>query len=472
MLALLCCGCSSVLSSYDVAPNGLIRSEYRFRRYLASGHADSALLQIRKSPKKSKLPKDDLLRLLFEGVAAHYAGDFERSAAAFDRASLLADDRSTKSISRAALSVMVNDLSLAYEPSRTERLLLPYYAALTYAQAGDLADAAVEARRLSALLQSLQDHDHAPDKPLGAFLHYFAGSIFEAAGLRVDAAVSYRNAYTLDASVLPKVPPPAGDSAGDVVILVEHGFAPHRVQESLFVMLGVDERKRFEHDRNDDERRTTASQVAARVLAFASGDGPRSGEPRARTLWVPAPTETKASTESKPCEPADSTAKKDKQDCDDDDDEPYLLRMSWPVMYAPARPMPAPVLRVDSTAVAAASQLHIADAVLEDFRAEQPVIVARTVARAAAKYLLTRSAKKSAGKHEALGTVIGAISNIGGALTEQADIRSWHLLPGVITVTRVRLSPGTHTLTLDGNDLGNVHIAAGRVTVLSKRIWQ
>src|SRR5688572_24993845 len=89
----LIAGCARLFSSYDVAPDGLQRSEYEFRHYLSAGHADSALLQLTNSRKQHQLPKDDLLRLLFEGVAAHYAGDYQRSTAVFDRAALVAEDR-------------------------------------------------------------------------------------------------------------------------------------------------------------------------------------------------------------------------------------------------------------------------------------------------------------------------------------------------------------------------------------------
>jgi hypothetical protein len=115
--------------------------------------------------------------------------------------------------------------------------------------------------------------------------------------------------------------------------------------------------------------------------------------------------------------------------------------------------------------------------VLDDFHREQPAIVARTIARAATKYLATKSAEKSAGKkHEALGDVVGAIANITGAITEQADTRSWHLLPGTISLVRMRVRAGEHHLQLDTGsaatlDLGRIAVQPGTVSVLSKRIW-
>src|SRR5690606_8695250 len=102
-------------------------------------------------------PDDDVLHALYEGVLAYYAGDYARSAAVLDAAAHAADDRITRSISRSAMSLVSNDLVLPYEPGRTERLLLPYYAALARIRLGDHEGAAVEARRLSALLQQYRD---------------------------------------------------------------------------------------------------------------------------------------------------------------------------------------------------------------------------------------------------------------------------------------------------------------------------
>ena len=449
LLAVAQSGCARLLNSYDVAPNGLQRSEYEFRRYLAAGMADSAM---------HHLPKDELLRLLFEGVAAHYAADYTRSAGVFDRASLIAEDRTTKSISKAALSLMVNDMSLAYEPSRTERLLLPYYAALGYVNAGKYEEAAIEARRLSSMLQVLQDKEDAPPRHLEAFFRYFAGTMFEIAGENADADVAYRNAFALDSTSLPLRATPASDSA-DVVLLIEHGYAPHRVQESLLVMLGDHETHQLDGSRSEDERRRASSNVAARVMEFASNAGPRTGPPRSRTLRVPPPSNIKASTDER-CDSA----------CEKHEDHSYLLRLSWPVMYAPA--YRAPRISVDTVDVAAFTHVAIADGVLDDFRREQPAIVARAIARAATKYLIGKSAEDEIGKkNEALGDVVGAIANIAGAVSEQADTRSWHLLPGTITVVRMTMAPGTHRLRVDGADVWPIDVVAGRTNVISRRVW-
>ncbi len=468
-------GCARLLASYDLAGNGMLRADDDLRRMLALGHADSALQRVLKPKKKTQVPGDELLLALYEGTVAHYAGDYARSTAAFDRADQLAEDRSIKSITKAALSIMVNDWSLPYEPSRTERLLIPYYAALSFLQAGNPAGAAVEARRLSFLLQNMQDENKAPDPQLHAFLRHFAGVVFQAAGEYEDAQVAYRNAAALDSILYPM--PRIDRKSGEVVVLIEHGFAPHRVPESLIVALNDEESHWFDDD-DDDRRRHSAGLIAARVLLFANTAEPRTGPPQSRTLVVPA-SEQKASGKSRHhTEPCDTTGYVDTGDCDDDDDDhSYLLRMSWPVMYLDNRFAPVFQVFADSTAIPVHTRADIGASVYQDFVRELPVIVGRTIARAAVKHAISEGVEKKAKKKdEGLGKLAGVLTNIGGAITEQADLRSWHFVPRSISVTRYSLPPGAHHIRVDGGtgaraDLGVVEVEAGQTVVLSTRIW-
>ena len=45
--------------------------------------------------------------------------------------------------------------------------------------------------------------------------------------------------------------------------------------------------------------------------------------------------------------------------------------------------------------------------------------------------------------------LFGILTNIGTMLTERADTRAWHLLPGSISLVRLRLPAGTHDLTVE-----------------------
>jgi hypothetical protein len=163
---------------------------------------------------------------------------------------------------------------------------------------------------------------------------------------------------------------------------------------------------------------------------------------------------------------------------DDDDDTPYLLRVSWPAYRWTSRPPAA--ARLVGAGGDSLGTLHFADlssAVVQDFRRELPLVVARTIARGAAKAALTRAAERSAEKkNEALGEIVGVLGNLGNVLLERADTRSWHLLPGALGVARVRLPAGEHVLgvVLPGGrelDFGVVRVGSRETRVLSARAW-
>ena len=284
--ALLLGGCAGLLRSYDIAPSGLTRIEDGFRQRLVQGRADSAFVADLLHGETA--PGDELLRALYGGVAAYYAGRYRESAALLDRAALLSEERATKSISRSALSLLSNDRALPYEPPRTERLLIPYYAALAYLRLPDRTGAAVEARRLSALLEQYE-HDVADDEAgLHAALRVFAGAVFQAAGERNDAAVAFRQAggFAGVDSVL-RLPP--RDSA-DVLVFIETGFVAHRVEEGLMVLLAPEEIHALREGSADD-RLGIATLISDRVVATASTQPRRWDGPRSRNggLFVGAP---------------------------------------------------------------------------------------------------------------------------------------------------------------------------------------
>ena len=108
-----------------------------------------------------------------------------------------ADDRITTSVSANALSLITNDLARPYQPRRTERLFIPYYGMLAYARLEQWEDAAVEARRLSALLAQYGVDRTDTERATHATLHYLAGVVFERAG--ADGMSCSERAYPTDA---------------------------------------------------------------------------------------------------------------------------------------------------------------------------------------------------------------------------------------------------------------------------------
>lgn len=488
-------GCSALFRSYDVTPAGLTRGDDALRRLLSSGNADTALQRFGSSSKEPA-PTDDLLRALYQGVLAFHAGRSDSSAFVLDRAALLVDDRDGLRISREAAAFLTSDRALPYSPGRTERLLIPYYGALSYLRSGNLEDAAVEARRLSHALAALEDEPKGAARRARGVLRYFAGLVFDAAGERNDAAVAYRNAEKLLEVKL--TPGPIPPDSGDLVIVVEDGFVAHRFQESLTMVVTNDEADGLRNEERA-QRDETAAALASRAIAaalrpaLAYGEGPR--RPR-NHFYIPAPPRERVAEEcpARQAAQADSTSAQPKPassatdegpPCKDkDDDDFYILRLAWPAYHTIRRPtQEARVFLGDSVRAEAPLFLNVSDAVVSDFERDRTRILARTIARAAAKLALVESAEKGAGKkNEGLGKLVGAIANVSGAVLEQADTRSWTLLPGSIGVIRLRLAEGSHPLVLElGSgtapdsgqrlDLGTVSVVGGKTAFVTARRW-
>jgi hypothetical protein len=133
-----------------------------------------------------------------------------------------------------------------------------------------------------------------------------------------------------------------------------------------------------------------------------------------------------------------------------------------------------------STPVPVAADLS--DAVANDFRRSRPGMLTRGIARAAAKLALAKTAESAAEKKH--GDFAGSLTrwtlDAVNVYTERADIRQWRLLPGEISVVRLTLPAGGHTLALDLGAagplqrriaLGPTQIAAGKLAFATARVW-
>jgi len=626
LAALLLSGCH-LMATHGTGPEGRSMHDTDLRQ-LARDQAFVEALDLTDPDDRGDIG-DELLRLMHRGLLLHYAGRYEESNEVLQRAEAIIDDRYTKSVSLALLSIVTNDRALAWLPSDTERLMVNYYGALNYLALGDPEEAAVEARRMSRLLELGEDDDLEPDElAMRELLRYFAGSVFEASGNRNDAAVAYRHVWSpaeligdtplrprfldlygedwveetppqpkqdfdtaLDsimaelasgtnrdvttdsadgmtavadslenedpdlvaalglptaeddepAASLPDdlaltVPtdsgqaPVAPDSlvgppyrppepGGDVVVLLEHGFVAHRVEQSLNVPLFPVEADAL-HDSNSNVRFAAASCVASRAFQ---------GRYDFSEILAESGTDWRGSSGGKCIVPG--AAKSDNESKPGRD--LYLMRVAWPEMISSGLPTDLAVLGLSIAADAKPLQMAALDsgsqattaapedlgagvlqgenqaaegatgptaptgpmptvmrpgmrgsvsaAVTDEFEDKLGGILIKAVARTALKYELARGIEKEVDKkNEILGEIAFLTANAAAALFERADTRSWHLLPDELSVVRLRLPPGIHPLTLEVDtgqgdtrliDLGEVNVRDGRVRVLSARVW-
>jgi hypothetical protein len=467
-----CTTLSNTARSYMTASNGLQVDDDRMRTLLHRGMADSALRAL--NNRKSALSPDDrLLRLLYQGTVARYAGRSRQAGSLFDQAYAVSEDRYTKSVSRTAASMLTNDRALPYTAGQNERLLLHYNALLSWSAAGDADAAAVEGRRLVALLASVGEPD-ADERAMRATMHALAAAAFEQAGDWNDAAVARRNAVRLGAPLDTAWSVPT-DSMGDLLVVIERGDIAHKVAVGLTIPI-------YSGDNLD------ASSGAFTAQRFL-GD---LGALRNGGLWYDdAPSWRFTDTRYGPLRGQRAS---------------YLLDMSWPVLRR-SPGFGAGFVRVGvgsiATEEAAPVSASLSDALASDYRRDRSAILTRTVTRAVTKYLAARAvetaavavaeaaAKKDEGDDakakkkkknddhgaKAIGMVARIFTNAATTAIERADTRTWTLLPSSVTLVRMRIPAGSHDVLVDAAgmrqlSLPGVSVRAGRTTIVSARLWR
>jgi hypothetical protein len=462
---------------------GLTESDWLLRRSLSSGGFDSAAAMV--APNGALAPDDALLASLYRGSTLYYAGRFDPSGVALDQAAVIADDRFTKSISKNLLALITSDGALPYEPSQTERLMMNYYGMLDYLRRGDPMGGAVEARRISALLESFDTRKDSVDIATRALLNYLAGATFEAAGEKTDADVSYRVARALvgdsalpfplsgeakrkaaaaaarkrsaKAAVAPAAP------TGELVVVVEHGFVAHRVPRMLLVPVTQAEFDAF--GGKPEETVAAAASISLRTAAFLAMQPDQ-------FMWRDSDDDGRSFTVRDSVRDGANVS------------IAYLMPVAWTSLRRPYHPPWRATLLVDSVATQTFGvTADLCNAVANDFRRQRGAALARGIARAGIKLALAKAAeKKTEDKH---GAFAGSMARFGmnaiNIATERPDLRQWRLLPGELSIVRLTLPAGMHQLAIDyaarpGGPLrrlviGPTEIVAGKIAFATTRVW-
>ena len=431
---------------YDVAPNGLPRSEDRLRQDLAFGRADSALARL--TAEKGGGPEDDLLRALYAGILAHYAGAYDSSSAALQRAAELAEDRYTKRVSRAALSFITSDNVLPYEPGWTERLLI-HSTAPSITSARRPGGAAVEATA-GALLEREAERSATigPPAPATSLLRAWC-SRPPASGTTRTSPIATRSTSSAAATRCRRrrlarhrrrrcragLRRPPGRT-------IDRGVAsPGRggvVDGRRWRGAGRCRRRGRRTDRGGDD----GVEVNR---PFSTGARPRSTSDSRPTITTSASARRRC--ERRRAMTSSGTARIARIECPGEGENPYLLRIAWPAFVwtasrdrsAHPRATPLPRWPIGRT-----------------YRGCDPRLRRRAHAARRADH---RARRLEDGAHEGdreehresddawIGRLLGAVTNVGTAILEQADTRSWQLLPGQIG--RASALAGTHDILVE-----------------------
>lgn len=417
----------------------------RVRSALLGGDAAGALAEFEKTGGK----ESDLLHLLEKGYLLHANGQWAESNAAFQLAEERAEDLYSRSLSREAAALLTSDNALPYRGHPYELQMIQYYRALNYLQLGSLDGALVEARKANWLAEQVyaredaeEDEDSGrrldPTTHPNAFLDYFTGLLWLRAGEWNDAVVSLRRAYEgygadstrygvpVPGSLIrdfhaalertgqaeeaarvrdrhPQAVAAADPQAHRIVVFFESGFVPHR--ESVDINLPIFDRRR------GGDAWLYVDEYGGNLYAYES-----------------------------------------------DVELDHVLRFAFPRLQALPSAVSRCELEVSGRTVPAAPALDLGAIAEDDFERRLPRILLKTVARALVKEAQRKAAKK---EDEVLGWIVNAIN----VATEQADTRSWILLPGRIDVVDLELPVGTEEVRGRCLDAGGRTVAEWNLAV-------
>jgi len=391
---------------------------------LKNQNYDSAIVKMQNARSEFS-KKDRLVYFLDAGLAYHYARLYDSSNANLSSAETAAEDLFTKSISRAALSVLLNDNFLAYSGEDYEILYTNLIMALNYIAENDYEGAFVEIRRANNKLNLLEQkyRDAAAELQDGArkdtaaaqinykakevrfnndaFARWMSMHMYAAEGNHDDAQIDFeylRRAFREQPHIynftLPDVKYEA-DRGAILSIVALTGLAP--VKEELSLRLRTDKKLNLVQVLYDDPKRKNAEYG-----------------------HLPMPINTD-----------------------------LYLKFSIPQIT----PRPTQIGKIEvysgSDLVGRLQLLEdIGTVAKETFKAKKSLIYLRTVARAMFKAISTHKLKKDIDDGGLGGWLGKALIDVGTDLTENADLRCSRLLPGKIYVADFEVEPDIYDLTI------------------------
>jgi len=361
---------------------------------------------------------DELLNLLERATILHYADNYTESNIFFEQAEQLAADLHTKSISQNIAAFATNDETVDYTSPLFEMSLIPYYRALNYHYLGLDDEAAVEARKA---LEFLRDNEIESYH----FLNWFCGALLENVGDQNDAYIAWKNAND---GGIPGI-----------------GFDLQRSAE----LLGFDDE--FEPSGNGGKV----------VLFLESGFAPHKV-----SLEMNIPI------------------------YEDDDPERVAFLVGnrivhgwaaereldyWLTVALPDQVVVEPTVAAVKVALRQSSVVeNVAVKSVEAFDDGMVKTAVRAAGRALVKAKMHGTAKESGGE------VAAFLMNVFNVATERADTRSWLTLPHSISMLRLDLEPGVHTLEVKLLDIDDrvvgiesfeIDVKAGQFCFVSRRAF-
>jgi hypothetical protein len=422
-VALIFSGCAANLTKY-----------YKnLRTKIDAGDYSSAVELVEKSKNKYG-SKNILMYYLDSGIVTHFANDYNTSSKKFEQAKEKFDEYYQKSITAGITSILYNDSTMPYYGEDFERVHISIFEALDYILSGRDNDAVVEARQINTRFKNFGvEKNYKNFYKDDGFVKYFMGLVYENGGYLNDAHISYYtalkaykngiaevavpkdlidDAYTsalalsMDdrASEIKKNYPNARkreipDGYGECIVVDYNGFVPEKIDnvlefalENMWVYVSA---VQVDSQEQADFNKAKSIGLSAFAKDYVKVAFPKYKDFKNKIVTFNVQTE-----------------------------------------------------RLTAKGILVQNVGKIAKACLDD---NIKKIYAKTLARAAVKYIIGKSVSKGVEKNagEGWGTLSQVAFNMFNSLSETSDRRAWNTLPDKILMARFYLPEGTHTLKIN-----------------------
>ncbi|NDD90732.1 hypothetical protein EBZ37_01415 [bacterium] len=356
-----------------------------FHQSKFSEAADYLKSRMKDSGPGSPGSNDELLYLLDTGLSLHQAGKWEESNAFFALAEKHVGLNDYTSVSEQAGTLLTSESTKVYRGEDFEKVLIHVYKALNYALLGNLEGALIEARLVNRRLEQLRREGEKPYKQ-NAFARYFSAVLYESEGELNDAYIDYKKTFELE---------PAFRAVGVDLWRVAAAMGLRDEMERWG--------ETFELSAEQMDRRTN------RVLSKRSGMG------EVIVIYQNGISPIKRPDPNFP---------------------------SLPKFVARNNPVREAEVDLDGVSVGRTVTLHDIEATAINHLEEKKLAMAgkRIVGRVA-KAVVAEQVRKSS-KNE----LLGFVTELALVASDQADTRSWNLLPRDLQILRVAVAPGEHVV--------------------------
>lgn len=393
---------------------------------------EGVLQQIKAAKGKFYKQKEQALYYLDEGMLLHYVGRYQESNEALSKAEQTMDELFTKSVSRAAASMLLNDNTLEYAGEDYEDIYLNVFKAMNYLELDQFDDAFVEIRRINDKLNLLEQKHKKTADQLNLFKdkktdfktgknkfhnsalgRYLSMLLYRAEGKMDDARIDHDKileAWKLQAQI--------------------YDFKLPNLENCL----------------------THSDKAKVNFVAFV-GRGP---DKKANTLYIH--TEKDVIIIGTTAENPRGNQELETLDVIDwpGVEEGYHFKFQLPYMEMRKSNIGNVKIIIDGKNAGQLEMIESLEKVaLETYKIKEPLIYLKTITRAVVKGLASEKAKDKMDKQVGgggWGDLLRLATDVAVDQTENADLRISRFFPAKALVAEIELEPGRHHIQLEYYD--------------------